>query len=106
MKLILNKLTIERFDLLYEQLIECGISSSSHVEILMREVFEKATTQHHFIGMYAQLCQRLHEWFTKTNREGANSPQPTFKKILLNQCQQSFELQLRPPKDEKPGELS
>merc|ERR1719324_1023508 len=44
-KSILNKLTIEKFDALYAKLIACGISSESHIEMLVHEVFEKACVQ-------------------------------------------------------------
>jgi len=94
MKAILNKLTIEKFGPLYQQLIGCGIKRAEHVEILMREVFEKATTQHHFIGMYAELCAQLHRWFVENQVCGDDGK--NFKRILLNRCQLSFEETLRP----------
>lgn len=50
-KSILNKLTLEKFASLSQQLLECGIFSSEHLVVLTHEVFEKATTQHHFIDM-------------------------------------------------------
>ena len=51
---ILNKLTVEKFDMLYEKLItETGICSETHIEELMKQIFHKATTQHHFISMSA-----------------------------------------------------
>lgn len=95
MKAILNKLTIDKFDMLVTQLFECGIDSKDHVECLMKEVFEKATTQHHFISMYTDLCMRLNDWFTEqglTKEDGKD-----FKRVLLNQCQESFEKYLKPP---------
>ncbi|CAJ1431299.1 unnamed protein product, partial [Effrenium voratum] len=51
-KSILNKLTLEKFQALSQQLLSCGISTAQHVEVLIREIFDKATTQHHFIDMY------------------------------------------------------
>jgi len=94
MKAILNKLTMEKFDALYEKLLECGIRTSTHIEMLMREVFEKATTQHHFIEMYTRLCLRLHDRFD-VRRAGCE--EVSFKRILLNLCQDSFETYLKPP---------
>jgi hypothetical protein len=93
-KAILNKLTIEKFDSLYLQLLESGIETKAHIENLMREVFEKATTQHHFIEMYTGLCIKLNEWLTG---RGICDSQESFKRILLNQCQDSFEKYLKPP---------
>merc|ERR1712032_255569 len=80
--------------------INCGIRREHHVEILIREVFEKATTQHHFVGMYAELCSRLHGWFVENQVCGTNCKQ--FKRILLNRCQRSFEETLSPA--EKKGD--
>eukprot|EP00747_Dinoflagellata_sp_TGD_P060388 gnl/TRDRNA2_/TRDRNA2_152016_c0_seq1.p1 gnl/TRDRNA2_/TRDRNA2_152016_c0~~gnl/TRDRNA2_/TRDRNA2_152016_c0_seq1.p1 ORF type:complete len:674 (-),score=152.83 gnl/TRDRNA2_/TRDRNA2_152016_c0_seq1:167-1894(-) len=99
-KSILNKLTIEKFGALYTQLISCGISSATHVELLVHEVFEKASTQHHFIDMYTDLCMQLHEHFIE-NPIGTDPKGTAFKKILLNECQVSFEGNLAPPADLK-----
>merc|ERR1719487_511463 len=95
MKLILNKLTIEKFPTLSRQLVSCGIRTTSHLEILIHEVFEKATTQHHFINMYADLCEVLHSHFSK--QPVTDNQKMNFKKVLLNACQASFERHLAPP---------
>lgn len=94
MKAILNKLTVENFGKLYQQMTCCGICRPEHVEILMREVFEKATTQHHFITMYAELCSMMHRWFSESKVCGDDGK--AFKRILLNRCQHSFEEIMRP----------
>jgi len=95
MKSILNKLTIEKFPQLYQQMTCCGIRTDYHLEQLIQEVFEKATTQHHFIDMYADLCKELHTHFVQNPI--VDSPKLSFKKILLNACQTSFEKNLSPP---------
>jgi hypothetical protein len=87
-KSILNKLTIEKFDALYAKLITCGISKDQHVELLVQEVFDKACLQHHFIDMYADLCMKL-EKSLDDNKTDATAT--SFRRILLNQCQKSFE---------------
>jgi len=94
MKSLLNKLTLEKFAELYEKLIYCGIRSTNHVELLIREVFEKATTQHHFIDMYADLCANLHEHFT---HNPIGDDKFNFRRLLLNACQASFERNLEKP---------
>merc|ERR1711879_336890 len=93
MKSILNKLTLEKFDDLFKQLTECGISSAEHVSLLVAELFEKATMQHHFIEMYAMLCENLNDWFSAHGKVG------NFKRILLDQCQASFEATLQLPEE-------
>ena len=64
---------------------------------MIPEVFEKATTHHHFIDMYADLCEQLHEFFTE-NPIG-NDAKNSFKKVLLGECQGSFERNLTAPVD-------
>lgn len=100
---VLNKLTPEKFEPLVNKLLSCGIKEEEHVEILMCEVFEKATTQHHFIDMYADLCERLHLWFLETQVCGGEGK--LFRRVLLARCQMSFEEAIRPravPKDMDP----
>ncbi|CAE7224344.1 tif471, partial [Symbiodinium pilosum] len=97
---ILNKLTVEKFDTLSEQIIELVSQSDrpNHgIPLLMQLVFEKATTQHHFINMYVGLCVKLHKWLTDNERIDGAESQSNFKRVLLNQCQSSFEQYLEPP---------
>lgn len=93
---ILNKLTVEKFESLLCQLVDCGIRTPLHVTLLMREVFEKATTQHQFIPMYAELCVRLEKdpriMFAVKQAE----PLQDFRRLLLDQCQDVFEQMLTP----------
>jgi len=100
-KSILNKLTLEKFAGLSQQLLQCGLRTSTHVEVLIHEVFEKATMQHHFIDMYTDLCVLLHEHFTAQPFEDcsgkADGRKMTFKRLLLDECQMSFERLLSPP---------
>lgn len=104
---ILNKLTIEKFDSLYEQLATCGVSTPEHIKILMREVFEKATVQHHFIGMYADLCVRLEADPRLASAMGAVGEPTSFRHLLLHQCQVAFEQLLEPPaEDANEGHLN
>uniref|UniRef100_A0A7S4SH97 MIF4G domain-containing protein n=1 Tax=Alexandrium monilatum TaxID=311494 RepID=A0A7S4SH97_9DINO len=95
MKSILNKLTIEKFPVLYQKLLASGIQTAGHAEALIREVFEKATTQHHFVAMYADLCAMLQEHFEKN--PVSDDSMFSFRRLLLNECQASFERNLAPP---------
>jgi hypothetical protein len=105
MNSILNKLTEEKFEPLYERLVtETGICKESHIIALTRELFAKSTTQHHFIEMYTKLVVRLQEWMAESPIYENSEKQ--FKRILLNLCQESFELYLKPQTnfDELEGE--
>jgi len=96
LKSLLNKLTLEKFEDLSAQILRVPMQTAAHVELLITEVFEKAITQHHFIDMYADLCTLLHEHFAAS--PVGNDPKFNFKKLLLNECQHSFERNLEPPK--------
>lgn len=87
---ILNKLTVEKFEGLYEQLATSGLRTAAHIGRLMQEIFEKATVQHHFIPMYADLCMRL-ESDSRTVPEGEQGRGGSFRSLLLDRCQTAFE---------------
>ena len=102
MKSILNKLTYEKFEPLFHQLLSSGMSTKEHIQVLMKEVFEKATTQHDYIGLYTDLCIRLEAFFQCSpidfnDGQGHDPKMSGFRRILLTQCQKSFEDNLEPP---------
>lgn len=105
-KAILNKLTIERFGSLFEKLLSCGVKTSTHMQLLIDEIFEKATTQHLFIDMYADLCIKFNDYFSEHAKsgEGVDANAKIFRKILITACQTTFRRNLTPP--EKLNELS
>eukprot|EP00929_Paragymnodinium_shiwhaense_P119084 TRINITY_DN90972_c0_g1_i1.p1 TRINITY_DN90972_c0_g1~~TRINITY_DN90972_c0_g1_i1.p1 ORF type:complete len:665 (-),score=227.56 TRINITY_DN90972_c0_g1_i1:327-2321(-) len=96
-KALLNKLTMEKFPSISRQLCEIQYETASHVKVLIKEIFEKATTQHTYIEMYADLCELLHEYFQENPVN--EDPKCAFKRLLLNECQLSFERNLAPPTD-------
>lgn len=97
---ILNKITADTFDALFEQLVTCGIDKPEHISTIMSEVFEKATKQHGFIPMYADICVKLEEDPRIAAIVEAAGHQHNFRRLLLNQCQVVFE-QLLEPRAEK-----
>jgi hypothetical protein len=93
---ILNKITVETFDPLFEQLVTCGIEQPAHISKLMSEVFDTATKQHHFIPMYADLCVKLEQDPRIAAVVEVSGHQHNFRRLLLNQCQAVFEQLLEP----------
>eukprot|EP00439_Symbiodinium_sp_Y106_P066931 s740_g10.t14 len=90
MRSILNKLTVEKFDTLSDQIIEF-VSQSDRpnrgIPLLMQLVFEKATTQHHFINMYVGLCVKLHKWLTENDHiDGAEPEAESGRKAWLTRA--------------------
>jgi hypothetical protein len=84
-------MTTANFDRLYETLLQQVKADDDNIRILMEEVFRKATKEHGFIEMYADLCVRLHAALGEGQSEETN-----FKRLLLNQCQESFTSSRKP----------
>lgn len=89
--LILNKLSLTKFDKLSDDFINCGISRD--IDCLTGAVgliVTKAQEEQHFSSMYAGLCLKM----SKTPMEGIDEGTKRgkkFKKILLERCQSEFE---------------
>lgn len=89
--LILNKLSLTKFDKLSDDFINCGISRD--IDCLTGAVgliVTKAQEEQHFSSMYAGLCLKM----SKTPMEGIDEGTKKgkkFKKILLERCQSEFE---------------
>ncbi|XP_050214105.1 eukaryotic translation initiation factor [Mercurialis annua] len=88
---ILNKLTPEKFDLLRGQLIDSGITSADILKGVIQLIFEKAVLEPTFCPMYAQLCSDLNEKLPPFPAEEPGGKEITFKRVLLNNCQEAFE---------------
>jgi hypothetical protein len=95
LKAILNKLSVEKFEQLSVKIMEINFAHTDHVQILIEEIFARATTQHHFVGMYTDLCEKLNEFFNAN--PVSEDPKCAFKRLLLNECQRTFERNLEPP---------
>ncbi|KAK0570752.1 hypothetical protein LWI29_005903 [Acer saccharum] len=88
---ILNKLTPEKFDLLKGQLIDSGITSADILKGVISLIFDKAVLEPTFCPMYAQLCSDLSEKLPPFPSDEPGGKEITFKRILLNNCQEAFE---------------
>ncbi|RKP03118.1 hypothetical protein CXG81DRAFT_9956, partial [Caulochytrium protostelioides] len=60
-KSLLNKLTLERFDAIAEQIAKVGIPDDEALASVIDLIYEKALDETHFASMYARLCQYLVE---------------------------------------------
>jgi len=88
---ILNKLSLTKFDKLSDAFISCGIGRD--VECLTSAVgliVSYAQEQQHFSSMYAGLCLKLANTPLEGIDDGSKKGKK-FKKILLTRCQTEFE---------------
>ncbi|KAH8926061.1 ARM repeat-containing protein [Atractiella rhizophila] len=100
-KSLLNKLTVERFDSISDQIIEWANKSEKETDgRILRQVialvFEKATDEAAWSEMYARLCRKMIERISP-NVVDEGIPEPNnrggglFRKYLLNRCQEDYE---------------
>jgi translation initiation factor 4G len=88
---ILNKLTPEKYDVLLEQMMQAGISSAEILQGVISLIFDKAVLEPNFCSMYAQLCVNLSKELPEFPSEQAGEKPVTFRRVLLNTCQEEFE---------------
>jgi translation initiation factor 4G len=103
-KSLLNKLTLEKFDKITDQILEIAGQSRKETDgrtlrQIIQLTFEKATDEPNFSEMYALFCRKIMETIDPNitdpnvlNKDG----QPLtggqlFRKYLLNRCQEEFE---------------
>jgi translation initiation factor 4G len=87
--LIMNKLSLTKFEKLSDQFIDTGIGRNQEcltgaIELIVK----KAQDEPHFAAMYAALCLKLSRTPMEFEEEGKKK---IFKKMLLTQCQKEFE---------------
>ncbi|PWN49489.1 hypothetical protein IE53DRAFT_141109 [Violaceomyces palustris] len=103
-KALLNKLTLEKFDSISDQILEWANKSVNETDgRTLRQVialiFEKATDEAAFSEMYARLCRKLNEEVSHDVKDeslkGSDGKAVVgghlFRKYLLNRCQEDFE---------------
>jgi hypothetical protein len=95
---LLNKLTLEKFEPLLERFMELPIDSPELLRETINLIFDKATSEEKFCPMYANLCQQLSHKFSEESvktmekfTETEDGKKVTFRRLLLNQCQEEFE---------------
>lgn len=87
---ILNKLTIERFDALSKQMIELPITTVGRLDRVIRLIFDKALDEPIYCKMYAQLCKLFDETPLQL-KDVKDEKKQQFRWLLLKKCQNEFE---------------
>lgn len=90
---ILNKLTTDRFERLYLQLMALPLQTPEHLSALVAQIFQTATVQSAFLPLYAELCSRIDSRLASD--ETLIIGGKAFRRALVNECQASFERNLQ-----------
>ncbi|CAK9318906.1 unnamed protein product [Citrullus colocynthis] len=88
LKAILNKLTPQNFEKLFEQVKAVNIDSSKTLSGVISQIFDKALMEPTFCEMYANFCLHLAGELPDFSDDNQKI---TFKRLLLNKCQEEFE---------------
>jgi translation initiation factor 4G len=88
LKGILNKLTPQNFEKLFEQVKEVNIDSVATLTGVISQIFDKALMEPTFCEMYANFCFHLAGALPDFSEDNEKI---TFKRLLLNKCQEEFE---------------
>ncbi|XP_073105887.1 eukaryotic translation initiation factor 4G isoform X2 [Elaeis guineensis] len=88
LKAILNKLTPQNFEKLFQQVKEVNIDNAVTLTGVISQIFDKALMEPTFCEMYADFCYHLASELPDCT-EG--NEKITFKRLLLNKCQEEFE---------------
>eukprot|EP00727_Mastigamoeba_balamuthi_P009222 m51a1_g4922 hypothetical protein (2450) ;mRNA; f:235337-245534 len=109
----LNKLVAENFEIVRAELLQIDINCRTLLEDLITQIFEKALKEPKWAHMYAHLCYCLSsDLAERVNQIAATEAQPggdgkpaiSFKRILLNKCQEEFEMNQWKANKKKPRE--
>ncbi|KAI3731937.1 hypothetical protein L1987_63130 [Smallanthus sonchifolius] len=88
LKGILNKLTPQNFEKLFDQVKQVNIDNADTLSGVIGQIFDKALMEPTFVEMYANFCSRL---AVELPGFGEDNEKITFKRLLLNKCQEEFE---------------
>ncbi|KAK8650473.1 hypothetical protein V6N13_140111 [Hibiscus sabdariffa] len=88
LKAILNKLTPQNFEKLFEQVKAVNIDNAVTLAGVISQIFDKALMEPTFCEMYADFCSHLAGELPDLVEDNEKI---TFKRLLLNKCQEEFE---------------
>ncbi|KAF5731587.1 eukaryotic translation initiation factor 4G [Tripterygium wilfordii] len=88
LKAILNKLTPQNFEKLFEQVKAVNIDNVVTLTGVISQIFDKALMEPTFCEMYADFCHHLAGEMPDFSEDNEKI---TFRRLLLNKCQEEFE---------------
>ncbi|KAL3537108.1 hypothetical protein ACH5RR_000474 [Cinchona calisaya] len=88
LKAILNKLTPQNFEKLFEEVKQVNIDNAVTLTGVISQIFDKALMEPTFCEMYANFCYHLVAVLPDLS---VDNEKITFKRLLLNKCQEEFE---------------
>jgi translation initiation factor 4G len=88
LRAILNKLTPANFDKLFEQVKAVNIDNAATLTGVVSQIFDRTLMEPIYCEMYVNFCCHLAGELPDFNED---NEKVTFKRVLLNKCQEEFE---------------
>lgn len=88
----LNKLTPDNFEKISGKILEVGIEQAKTLRSLIDQIFDKALVETTFTELYAELCAKMNANLPEfEDPDSEEAKKITFRRVLLNKCQEEFE---------------
>ena len=88
--LILNKLSLDKFEKLSKEFMEVGIEEEHVMDRGVDLIVSKAQMEENFSSMYAELCLKIYDvWSAKSAGQELNTG-ALFREKLLSRCEDEF----------------
>lgn len=98
---LLNKLTLDKFDIISNKLLLVKVDSLNNLRLVINLLYDKAIIEPKFCTMYAELCKKLSEHYAQLYPEKDEDSEKTlkfsFRRVLLTKCQTEFETKKQLP---------
>lgn len=85
----MNELTANNLNKTCKQILDVGIDDVETLEVLVHQVFNKAVKEPSSSSLCSHLCQQLNDKLPEFEVEDRR--RITFRRLLLNKCQEEFE---------------
>jgi len=89
-RILLNKVSPDNLGKIAQDIVDAGVQSSAELEMIIGQIHEKSLKEMHYCETYADLVHTLHDKMPEFPNPEGGKPL-TFKKSLINVCQEEFD---------------
>lgn len=88
---LLNKICPENRDKIIDRLAATDIQTKEEMEIVINIIFQKVTDDPHYCGTYVDMISRMQKAYPEFPPQEEGQQPCTFRRMLVNTCQDKFE---------------
>jgi len=94
---LLNKICPENTERITERLAETQVNTIEEMELVISIIFGKVTDDPHYCETYVDMIHRLQKAYPEFPPSEDGQQPCTFRRMLVNQCQDKFEIMMEAP---------